>query len=147
MASITRKAGVIWNGDSRSGSGMVSTESRVLYEQPYTYATRFENAAGTNPEELIAAAHAACFSMALASTLKKNGFTAKQIETNAECTIESGDGGYEFKHMLLHTRCQVPGVDNTTFQRLAGEAEKGCPVGKLLEKGMKVDLKAELIEA
>ncbi len=146
MASITRKAGVIWNGDSRSGSGMISTESKVLYEQPYTFATRFENAAGTNPEELIAAAHAACFSMALASTLKKNGFTAKEIETNAECTIESRDGGYEFAHMLLHTRCQIPGIDDSTFQRLAGSAEKGCPVGKLLEKGLKVDLKAELIE-
>lgn len=146
MASITRKAGVIWNGDSRSGSGMISTESKALYEQPYTYATRFEKAAGTNPEELIAAAHAACFSMALASTLKKNGFTAKEIETNAESTIESNGNGYEFTHMLLHTRCQVPGIDDATFQRLAGEAEKGCPVGKLLEKALKVDLKAELIK-
>ncbi len=146
MASITRKAGVIWNGDSRSGSGIVSTESKVLYEQPYTWSMRFENAAGTNPEELIAAAHAACFSMAFASTLKKNGFTAKEIETNTECTIESKESGYEFTHMLLHTRCQIPGIDNATFQRLAGEAEKGCPVGKLLEKGMKVDLKAELVE-
>ncbi len=145
MASITRKAGVIWNGDSRSGNGIISTESKVLYEQPYTYATRFENAAGTNPEELIAAAHAACFSMALASTLKKNGFTAQQIETNAECTIESKDGGYEITHMLLHTRCQIPGIDNPAFQKIAADAEKGCPVGKLLEKGLKVDLKAELI--
>jgi lipoyl-dependent peroxiredoxin len=146
MASITRKAGVIWNGDSRSGSGMISTESKVLYEQPYTWSGRFEDAPGTNPEELVAAAHAACFSMAFAGTLKKNNFTAKEIETNAECTIEKKEGGYEFVHMLLHTRCQIPGIDNATFQRLASEAEKGCPVGKLLEKALKVDLKAELIE-
>lgn len=146
MASITRKAGVLWNGDSRSGSGMISTESKALYEQPYTFAARFEDAAGTNPEELIAAAHAACFSMAFAGTLKRNGFTAKEIETNAECTIEPNDGGYEITHMLLHTRCQIPGIDDSAFQRLARESEKGCPVGKLLEKGLKVDLKAELIE-
>ena len=147
MASITRKAGVIWNGDSRSGSGIVSTESKVLYEQPYTHAGRFEQAPGTNPEELIAAAHAACFSMAFAGTLKKNGFTAKEIETNAEVTIEARESGYEFDHIRLHTRCQIPGIDNDTFQRLARDAEQGCPVGKLLEKAVKVDLEAELIES
>lgn len=146
MASITRKAGVIWNGDSRTGSGIVSTESKVLYEQPYTRAGRFENAPGTNPEELIAAAHAACFSMAFAGTLKKNGFTAKEIETNVEVTIEERNGGHEFDHIRLHTRCQIPGIDNDTFQRLAKDAEKGCPVGKLLEKGVRVELEAELIE-
>src|SRR5512141_1905274 len=96
MAEIVRKAGVIWNGDSRSGNGIISTESRVLYEQPYSYATRFGDSAGTNPEELIAAAHAACYSMALASTLKKSGFTPKEIETNAECTVQSQNGsGWE----------------------------------------------------
>jgi lipoyl-dependent peroxiredoxin len=145
MTEITRKAGVIWNGDSRSGGGLISTESKVLYEQPYTYATRFEDTPGTNPEELIAAAHAACYSMAFASTLKKNDFTAKEIETNAECTIESVNGGHEITHMLLHVRAQIPNIDDATFQKLAAEADKGCPVSKLLRHGLKIDLKADLI--
>ncbi len=145
MAEIVRKAGVIWNGDSRSGNGIISTESKVLYEQPYSFGTRFESEHGTNPEELIAAAHAACFSMAFASALKKNGFTAKQIETNAECTIQPRDGGYEITNMMLHTRAQIPGIESGTFQKLAKEAGATCPVSKLLGKGLKIDLKADLI--
>ncbi len=145
MADIVRKAGVIWNGDSRSGNGIISTESKVLYEQPYSFGTRFEDAPGTNPEELIAAAHAACFSMAFASVLKKNGFTAKEIETNAECTISLKDGGYQITHMQLHTRGEVPGIDDPTFQKLAKDAEQGCPVSKLLRPGVPIDLKADLI--
>lgn len=146
MADIVRKAGVVWNGDLKSGKGMISTESKALYEQPYDFSTRFERSPGTNPEELIAAAHAACFSMALAGTLTKNGFTAKEIETNAECKIQPKDGGYEITHMQLHTRGNVPGIDNSTFQKLATEAGDGCPVSKLLRNGLKIDLEAELIE-
>ncbi len=146
MADIVRKAGVVWNGDLKSGKGMISTESKVLYEQPYDFATRFESSPGTNPEELIAAAHAACFSMAFASALKKSGFTAKEIETNAECMIQQKDGGYEITHMQLHTRGDVPGIDNGTFQKLAKEAGDGCPVSKLLRNGLKIDLKADLVE-
>lgn len=127
MTEIVRKAGVVWNGDLKNGGGMISTESRVLYEQPYNFSTRFENAPGTNPEELIAAAHAACYSMALASTL------------------QSKDGGFEITRMMLHARAQVPGIDNNTFQRLAVEADKGCPVSNLLRDGAQIDLKAELI--
>ena len=145
MAQIVRKAGVIWNGDSKSGNGIISTESKALYEQPYSYATRFEDSPGTNPEELIAAAHAACFSMAFASTLKKNGFTPKEIETNAECTLEEKDGGHEITRMWLHARGEVPNIDNDTFQKLALEADKGCPVSKLLRNGLKIELKADLI--
>ncbi len=126
---------------------MISTESKVLYEQPYNFATRFENDSGTNPEELIAAAHAACYSMAFASTLKKNGFTPKEIETNAECTIASKDGGFEITNMWLHARAQIPGIDNDTFQKLAREADKGCPVSNLLRNGLNIDLKADLIES
>ena len=145
MTEIVRKAGVVWNGDLKNGGGMISTESRVLYEQPYNFSTRFENAPGTNPEELIAAAHAACYSMALASTLQKNGFTPREVETNAECTLQSKDGGFEITRMMLHARAQVPGIDNNTFQRLAVEADKGCPVSNLLRDGAQIDLKAELI--
>ncbi len=146
MTEFIRKAGVVWNGDLRNGNGIISTESRVLYEQPYNYSTRFENSPGTNPEELIAAAHAACYSMAFASTLKKNGFNPKEIETNAECTLQSSDGGFEISHMLLHARAQIPGIDNDTFQRLAKEADKGCPVSNLLRNGAKIDLKADLVQ-
>lgn len=147
MAEFVRKAGVLWNGDARSGNGIISTESRVLYEQPYSFATRFEDSPGTNPEELIAAAHAACYSMAFASTLKKNGFTARQIETNAECTVQSKNGGgWEISHMLLHVRAQIPGIDNDTFQKLVREANEGCPVSNLLRNGMKIDIKADLVE-
>jgi lipoyl-dependent peroxiredoxin len=145
MTEITRKAGVIWNGDSRNGGGVISTESRVLYEQPYNFATRFEDTEGTNPEELIAAAHAACYSMAFASTLKKNGFSPKETETNAECTIAPKDGGYEITHMFLHVRADVPDIDNGTFQKLVMEADKGCPVSNLLRNGVKIDIKADLV--
>ena len=145
MAEMTRKAGVIWNGDSRSGKGIISTESKALYEHPYDFATRFESSPGTNPEELIAAAHAACYSMAFASTMKKNGFNPRETETNAECTIASKDGGYEITHMWLHVRADVPDIDNDTFQRLAKDAHKGCPVSNVLRKGLKIELKADLI--
>ena len=145
MTEITRKAGVIWNGDLRDGGGVISTESKVLYEQPYNYATRFEDAPGTNPEELIAAAHAACYSMAFASTLKKNGFTPKETETNVECTLASKNGGYEITNMFLHVRADVPDIDDKTFQTLAREADKGCPVSNLLRNGVKMELKADLI--
>lgn len=145
MTEITRKAGVIWHGDSRSGGGIISTESKALYEQPYNYATRFEDSPGTNPEELMAAAHAACYSMAFASTLKKNGFNPTEIETNAECTVEARNGGHEITHMLLHARGEVPGIDNDTFQRLAREADQHCPVSNVLRNGLHIDLKADLI--
>ncbi len=145
MTEITRKAGVIWNGDSRNGGGVISTESRVLYEQPYNFATRFEDTEGTNPEELIAAAHAACYSMALASTLKKNGFSPKETETNAECTIASKDGGHEITHMFLHVRADVPDIDDGAFQKLVMEADKSCPVSNLLRNGVKIDIKADLV--
>jgi lipoyl-dependent peroxiredoxin len=147
MAAIIRKAGVIWNGDLRNGGGMISTESRILYEQPYNYSTRFENSPGTNPEELIAAAHAACYSMAFASTLKKNGFNPRQTETNAEVTLEAKDGGHQITRIWLHVRAQVPDIDNETFQKLAREADKGCPVSNLLRNCLKIDLKADLVEA
>ena len=143
---IKRKAGVVWKGDSRSGSGLITTESRALYEQPYTFKTRFDGdeTSGTNPEELIAAAHAACFSMALAGILKRNDYESKQIETNATCTIVSTDSGYEISRMQLHVRAQVPSIEETAFQKLVAEAGKGCPVSKLLHKGLNIEIEAVL---
>src|SRR5512144_2510255 len=108
MTEISRKAGVLWSGDSRSGTGLISTESKVLYEQPFTHQTRFGAGSGTNPEELIAAAHAACFSMSLASVLKKNGFEPIRTDTSATCTVVTKSGGHEITHMLLHVRAEVP---------------------------------------
>jgi lipoyl-dependent peroxiredoxin len=105
----------MWSGDSKSGRGSISTESKVLYEQAYTYQARFGEQARTNPEELIAAAHAACFSMALASTLKKKGFEPKETDTNATCRIASSNGGYDITRMQLHVCADVLEIDNATF--------------------------------
>ncbi|MGE5249198.1 MAG: OsmC family protein [Bacteroidota bacterium] len=139
MTDIYRKAGVLWSGDLKNGSGLISTESQVLYEQPFTYATRFEDAPGTNPEELIAAAHAACFSMALASTLKKNGFDPERTDTNATCTLASTPEGHRITAMELHVRGDVPGIDEDTFNRLVMEAHDHCPVSILLRD--QIDIK------
>ena len=145
MTEMVRKAGAMWSGDSRNGYGSISTESKVLYEQPYTYQTRFGDEPGTNPEELIAAAHAACFSMALASTLKKNGFEPKETDTNATCTIAPIDGGYAITRMQLHVRADVPGIDNATFQQLVQQANPSCPVSKLLRNALEIQIDATLI--
>lgn len=148
MAKISRKAGVIWNGDLRSGDGLISTESKALYEQPYTYSTRFEDAPGTNPEELIAAAHAACYSMAFAGTLKKKGYHPERVDTNATITLESKDGGgFKITKMLLHVRGQVPDIDLPTFKELSKEADQGCPVSNLLRNGLEIETVVELVSS
>jgi osmotically inducible protein OsmC len=147
MTEFYRKAGVIWNGDLKEGGGVISTESKVLLEQPYTYKGRFEDeeATGTNPEELIAAAHAACFSMALASTLKKNGFEPKKATTTATCELASQNGGFAITSMQLNVRAEVPDIDNPTFQELVIKADNGCPVSNLLRNGLNIEIDATLI--
>lgn len=146
MTTITRKAGVLWNGDLRSGNGMISTESQALYEQPYNFRTRFEDEKGTNPEELIAAAHAACYSMAFAGTLKRKGYEPKSLNTNATCTLVSKEsGGYEIIKMHLNVRGEVPGIDEDTFRQVAEEADKGCPVSNLLRCGLNIQIEVELL--
>ncbi|NJC98983.1 MAG: OsmC family peroxiredoxin [Anaerolineales bacterium] len=144
---IKRKAGAIWNGDTKSGNGVISTESQTLFEKKYTYKTRFDGSdnTGTNPEELIAAAHAACFSMALASTLKKNGFEPRQTDTTATCMLAPENGGYEITGMELHIRADVPNIDDTKFQKMVDEADKNCPVSNLLRDGLKIEIDATLI--
>jgi osmotically inducible protein OsmC len=148
MTQINRKAGAIWNGDSRSGKGFISTESQALFEEPYTHKMRFDGSAvtGTNPEELIAAAHAACFSMALASTLKKNGHDPGQVETSATITMMSENGKNEITDMYLHVRAFVPGLDEATLQELISAADEHCPVSNLLRNGLKIRIEAELIQ-
>ena len=145
MTKFDRKAGVLWTGDLKNGNGLISTESKVLFELPYTYQTRFGNEIGLNPEELIAAAHASCFSMAVANTLEKNGFTPVQTETTATCTLASKNGGFDITNMRLHVRCEVPGIDEATFNKLVMEADKGCPVSNLLRDGLNIEITMALI--
>jgi len=146
MTEINRKAGVLWSGDSRNGTGLLSTESKVLFEQPFTNQTRFGDGTGTNPEELIAAAHAACFSMSLASVFRKHGFEPIRTDTTATCTVVSKDGEHEITNMRLHVRAEAPGMDNETFQKLIVEADEKCPVSYLLKHGLKLDITATLNE-
>lgn len=141
MPGIERTATGRWQGDLKSGSGQIDASgSGVLSNTPFTYATRFENAKGTNPEELIAAAHAACYSMAFSNYLSTQGHVPDQIETNATITLDSG----KITKMHLVTRGKVPGLDDATFKRLADEAEKRCPVSNLLRPGLEISLDAAL---
>ena len=145
MTEFNRKAGVLWTGDLKNGNGLISTESKVIYELPYTYETRFGDQNGLNPEELIAAAHASCFSMSVASTLAKNGFTPVQTETTATCAMAPQNGGHAITNMRLHVRCEVPDIDEATFNRLVMEADKGCPVSNLLRDGLTIEISTDLI--
>lgn len=146
MAQFDRKAGVLWTGDLKTGNGLISTESKALFELPYSSATRFEDEVGLNPEELIAAAHAACFSMSVASTLAKNGFTPVQTETTATCTLASKEGGgHEINNMRLHVRCEVPDIDEARFNELVQEADRSCPVSNLLRSGVNIEITTALI--
>jgi len=147
MKEKYRKAGVLWTGDLMNGNGIVSTESRALFEQPFTYRMRFEDEPGTNPEELIAAAHAACLSMSIASTLAKHGYDPIRTDTTATCTLEPRDGGgHEISGMQLHVRAEVPGIDADTFQKMIVEADEGCPVSNLLRSGLEIQIDATLLQ-
>jgi osmotically inducible protein OsmC len=141
MAGIERTASGVWQGDLRSGNGTINTPgSGVISDAPFTFLTRFENAKGTNPEELIAAAHAACYSMAFSNYLSQQGHVPDEIRTEATITLESG----VINKMHLVTRGRVPGLDAETFKRLADEAEKKCPVSNLLRNGLQITLDADL---
>ena len=147
MAEIYRKAGVLWTGNLREGNGIISTESKVLFEQPFTYRMRFEDEPGTNPEELIAAAHAECFSMSIASTLAKHGYDPVRTDTTATCVLEpKNGGGYEITGMQLHIRAEVPGIDADTFQKMIREADDDCPVSNLLRGGADIHIDATLLQ-
>jgi len=147
MTEFNRKAGVLWTGDLETGKGLISTESRALFELPYRYATRFTDEVGLNPEELIAAAHAACLSMSVASTLKKNGYNPVQTETSATCTFASKNGGgYEISRMRLHVRCEVPDIDEATFENLVQVADENCPVSNLLRNGLEIEITTALVQ-
>ena len=141
MSAIQRTANGTWRGDLKSGQGTIDATSGVLRETPFTFATRFENAKGTNPEELIAAAHAACYSMAFSHHLSQNGHVPDTIATKATISLEDG----KINKMHLETRGRVAGLDNVAFKRLAEEAEKNCPVSNLLRNGLTITLDAALL--
>ncbi|HWF76649.1 MAG TPA: OsmC family protein [Caulobacteraceae bacterium] len=140
---MIRKANAVWNGAGRDGTGKLTTQSGVLSDANYGYRSRFENGPGTNPEELIAAAHAGCFSMALAFGLQAAGFTADEIRTEAAVEIVQEGQGFKISRSALTLRARIPGIDDAKFQELAQGAEKNCPVSKALNAEISLDAKLE----
>jgi lipoyl-dependent peroxiredoxin len=138
---MIRKAKAIWHGTGRAGNGNLTTDSGVLDNTPYSFKTRFENEKGTNPEELIAAAHAGCFTMALAFQLQGAGFTPTELVTEAAVSIDPEGQGFRISRSALTLRATVPNLDQATFDRLAGDAEKNCPVSKALNAAITLDAK------
>ena len=138
---MIRKATAVWRGTGRAGNGNLSTDSGVLAETPYSFRTRFENEKGTNPEELIAAAHAGCFTMALAFGLQSAGYTPTELSTEAAITLISEGQSFRISRSALSLRASVPKIDEATFTRLASDAEKNCPVSKVLKAEITLDAK------
>jgi osmotically inducible protein OsmC len=138
---MKRSASAVWKGGLQSGKGTVSTESGVLSNTPYTFKMRFENEKGTNPEELVAAAHAACFSMALSLFLGEAGMTADSIETRASVTLDRVEGGFAVTSSHLETSVMIPNADQAAFQKAAETAKSGCPISKLLNTTITMDAK------
>jgi osmotically inducible protein OsmC len=130
---MVRKASAVWNGSLKEGKGTISTESGVLANTPYSFSTRFENARGTNPEELIAAAHAGCFTMALSAQLGNAGIKPEQLETTASVTLEKLDAGFTVTKIHLETKARIPGADKAAFDKAAQDAKTGCPISRLLK--------------
>jgi len=130
---MVRKASAIWNGSLKEGKGTISTESGVLSNSQYSFSTRFENGRGTNPEELIAAAHAGCFSMALSAQLGNAGITPQSLETTAAVTLEKLESGFAVTKIHLDLTARIPGVDKAVFDKAAADAKAGCPISKLLK--------------
>jgi osmotically inducible protein OsmC len=129
---MVRKASAVWNGSLKEGKGTISTDSGVLSKTQYSFSTRFENGAGTNPEELIAAAHAGCFTMALSAQLGNAGITPESLETTAAVTLEKLEAGFTITKIHLDVTAKIPGVDQAAFEKAAANAKAGCPVSRLL---------------
>jgi lipoyl-dependent peroxiredoxin len=137
-----RSARAEWNGDLKSGNGTMKLGSGA-WEGSYSFPSRFEEGTGSNPEELIGAAHAGCFSMALSGGLSKAGFQARRIQTEARVHLQKGDDGFKIARVELTTEAEVPGIEEKTFQEEAAKAKAGCPVSKALA-GVQIDLQATL---
>jgi osmotically inducible protein OsmC len=140
--TIKKSASAIWKGNLTSGTGTISTQSGALSAQPYGFNTRFEDKAGTNPEELVGAAHAGCFSMALSNILGESNFKADSIETHAEVSLDKTDGGFSITAIHLTTVAKIPGIDQDTFTAAATKAKENCPISKVLNT--KITLNAKL---
>lgn len=140
---MKRKASAVWQGGLKDGKGTISTDSGVLSDTQYSFSTRFEEGKGTNPEELIAAAHAGCFSMALSGKLGGAGLTAESINTSAAVTLEKTDAGFTITAIHLDVTAKVPGADQQAFETAANEAKAGCPVSRLLNATITMEARLE----
>lgn len=140
---MKRKASAEWQGGLKDGKGTISTDSGVLKNAQYSFSTRFENGIGTNPEELIAAAHAGCFSMALSGQLGNAGMTATSIQTTATVTMEKLDAGFTVTAVHLDLTAKIPGADKAAFDKAAADAKAGCPISRLLKAEITLDAKLE----
>lgn len=142
---MERKASAVWIGGFKEGKGTVSASSGALSNMPYSFGSRFEGQPGTNPEELIAAAHAGCFSMALAAQLDSKGVRPESINTSATLTLEQQEGKWTIAAIHLAVNARVPGIDRKTFEKAAREAKRGCPVSRVLKAkiSMEVTLESE----
>ena len=141
---MQRKASAVWRGDLKGGKGTISTESGVLKQTQYSFSTRFENGVGTNPEELIAAAHAGCFAMAFSAELGKAGFTPESIFATATVTLGKTDAGWAVTESHLDLAAKIPGVDEPKFSAIANAAKAGCPISRLLKANVTMDAKLEM---
>jgi osmotically inducible protein OsmC len=140
---MQRKATAVWRGDLKSGAGRVSSDSGVLSDTAYSFRTRFENEKGTNPEELIAAAHAGCFAMALSAQLGEAGLKADEITAQATVTLDKTDGGWTVTKSHLDVKARIPGADELAFRKAADNAKAGCPISKLLKA--EITMNAQLV--
>jgi lipoyl-dependent peroxiredoxin len=140
---MKRKASAVWQGGLKDGKGTISTTSGVLSDTQYSFSTRFEEGIGTNPEELIAAAHAGCFSMALSGQLGNAGLTAESINTTATVTLEKTDAGFTITKVHLDVTARIPGAEQAAFETAAANAKAGCPISRLLKADITLDARLE----
>jgi osmotically inducible protein OsmC len=140
---MERTASAVWNGSLKEGKGTITTQSGVLSDAPYSFVTRFENGKGTNPEELVAAAHAGCFTMALSAQLGTMNFTPQSLRTSAKLTLEKLDAGWTISKIHLDVSARVPGISASAFESAAASAKANCPVSRLLKAEITMDAHLE----
>jgi len=141
--TMKRTAAAAWSGDLKNGKGTISTQSGVLSNTQYGFSSRFENGMGTNPEELIAAAHAGCFTMALSAQLGQAGLTADHLKTEAAVTLDKVGDGFAITAIHLDLVASIPGIDQQTFEKIANDAKQGCPVSKVLNAPITLQAKLQ----
>jgi lipoyl-dependent peroxiredoxin len=140
---MERTASAVWNGSLKEGKGTITTQSGIFSDAPYSFVTRFENGKGTNPEELIAAAHAGCFTMALSAQLGTMNFTPQSLRTSAKLTLEKLDAGWTISKIHLDVSARVPGISASAFESAAASAKANCPVSRLLKAEITMDTHLE----